>query len=166
MPATSTAVRTRLRLERMKEQYGLTEKQAQYVDLSVTEPKTSRLSRAKKAGYGTGVTKKGYRVLKSTKLTTAIVGEVRRRGNIAVEMEEMRRNPREYLKTRFVENASDPTVTAVQHASLEAVAKLDGLFTQKIEVETGEKTRALWVLDRIRQQANITLLAQPSEETS
>ena len=161
----TTAVRKRLRLEEMKSEYGLTEKQAKFVDVTVEHPELPATKRAAKAGYAKHVARtNGGRRLKVPAIQAAVTGEVRKRGNIKLEMQELAKDPRGYLKTRFVENASDPTVTSVMHASLEAVAKLDGLFTQKVEIEAGEKTRALWVLDQLRKTQAIDISAQPSEE--
>lgn len=163
--ATATSIQKRLKLEEMKEAYGLTDKQARYVDVTVEEPGLPKTKRAVKAGYTrNNAISEGGKRLESAKIKRAIVGEVRKRGNVKLEMQEMAKDPRGYLKERFIENASDPTVTSVMHASLEAVAKLDGLFTQKVEIEAGEKTRALWVLDQLRKTQAIDISAQPSEE--
>ena len=159
------STRKRLKIEEMKVEYGLTEKQARYVDESIEHPELPKSKRAARAGYGKLTAKtNGGRVLRSPTIKQAIVGEVRKRGNVKLEMQEMAKDPRGYLKERFIENAADPTVTSVMHASLEAVAKLDGLFTQKVEIEAGEKTRALWVLDQLRKTQAIEISAQPSEE--
>lgn len=161
----TTAVHKRLKLEEIKREYGLTEKQARYTEETLANPTASMSERARRAGYRkASITGDGGKVMKSDRVKRAIVAEVRKRGNVKLEMQEMAKDPRGYLKERFIENAADPTVTSVMHASLEAVAKLDGLFTQKVEIEAGEKTRALWVLDQLRKTQAIEISAQPSEE--
>lgn len=152
-------------LEEIKEEYGLTEKQARFVDATVKAPDAPIMTRAINAGYSAGsVTPNGYARLKGPKIKKAIKGRIAKRANARVELQKMEADPRLYLKERFLEHAADEKITAVQHASLDALAKMEGLYTQKIEVDVGDKTRAAWILGRIRQDIDPSILAQPSQE--
>ena len=143
----TTTDRQRIELEEIKAEHGLTEKQARFVVASVEAPEAPIMTRAKNAGYSAGsAQQRGYKHLKTPSVKGAIKATLQKRANLKLEMQKLEKDPRGYLKERFLENANDENVTAVQHASLEAIAKLDGLYTQKIEVDVGEKTRAAWVL--------------------
>ena len=158
------------RRETVKElrlEHDLSEKQANFVVETVENPTLPVLTRAKNAGYThNGAISGGYRQLKSPKVKGAIKATLQKRANLKIEMQKLEQDPRGYLKERFLENANDENITAVQHASLEAIAKLDGLYTQKIEVDMGEKTRAAWVLSRMPGGIVQGLLAQPSQENT
>lgn len=157
----------RLELEEIKAEHGLTEKQARFVQATVESPEAPVLTRALNAGYSRGAAvKASYRALRAPKLKPAIQAVMQKRGNLKLEMEKLEENPRAYLKERFLENAADEKITAVQHASLEAIAKLDGLYTQKIELDVGDKTRASWIMERLRKTDGDNLLAQPSQENT
>lgn len=161
----TTTDRQRIELEEIKADYGLTEKQARFVMATVEAPEAPMMTRAKNAGYSPGaVTPNGYSRLKQPKVKAATKAILQKRANLKLEMQKLEKDPRGYLKERFLENANDENITAVQHASLEAIAKLDGLYTQKIEVDMGEKTRAAWVLSRMPGGIVQGLLAQPSQE--
>lgn len=162
---TTITDRQRIELEEIKAEYGLTEKQARFVQATVEAPEAPVLTRAINAGYHpTGVQKNAYKSLKGTRIKGAIKGQIVKRANLKVEMQKLESDPRGYLKERFIENASDPTITAVMHASLESVAKLEGLYTTKLEVDVGEKTRAAWALSRIPQGLLDDSLANLSQE--
>lgn len=158
------------RRETVKElrlEHDLSEKQANFVIETVENPTLPVLTRAVNAGYTRGgAVSGGYRQLKSPKIKGAIKATLQKRANLKLEMQKLEKDPRGYLKERFLENANDENITAVQHASLEAIAKLDGLYTQKIEVDMGEKTRAAWVLSRMPGGIVQGLLAQPSQENT
>lgn len=157
----------RLELEEIKAEHGLTEKQARFVMATVEAPEAPILTRAQNAGYSRGgAIAHGGRALKVSKLKPAIKAVMQKRANLKLEMQKLEKDPRGYLKERFLENANDENITAVQHASLEAIAKLDGLYTQKIEVDMGEKTRAAWILSRMPGGLVHGLLAQPSQENT
>lgn len=125
------------------------------------------MTRAKNAGYSAGsAQQRGYKHLKTPSVKGAIKATLQKRANLKLEMQKLEENPRAYLKERFLENAADEKITAVQHASLEAIAKLDGLYTQKIELDVGDKTRASWIMERLRKTDGDNLLAQPSQKNT
>ena len=163
----TTTDRRRETVKELRLEHDLSEKQANFVVETVENPTLPVLTRAKNAGYThNGAISGGYRQLKSPKVKGAIKATLQKRANLKIEMQKLEQDPRGYLKERFLENANDENITAVQHASLEAIAKLDGLYTQKIEVDMGEKTRAAWVLSRMPGGIVQGLLAQPSQENT
>lgn len=162
--ATASEARQKTVAE-LRLEHDLSEKQANYVVETVERPTLPVLTRAVNAGYTPGgAVSGGYRQLKSPKVKKAIKSQMKKRANARAELQKMEADPRLYLKERFLEHAADERITAVQHASLDALAKMEGLYTQKIEVDVGDKTRAAWILGRIRQDIDPSILAQPSQE--
>ena len=162
--ATASEARQKTVAE-LRLEHDLSEKQANYVVETVERPTLPVLTRAINAGYSQGsAVPNGYARLKGPKIKKAIRAQLSKRANARAELQKMEQDPRLYLKERFLEHAADEKVTAVQHASLDALAKMEGLYTQKIEVDVGDKTRAAWILGRIRQDIDPSILAQPSEE--
>lgn len=133
---------TRARVEELKMEYGITEKQARYVDIDLRAPELPASRKALVAGYAPHVSSaKGGKVIKSTAIIKAKKGELAKQAKLAHEMAMYEANPQQYLKSKFLEHAHDPTIVANQTRALELVGKMDGAFIERIEIDPGRGLR-------------------------
>lgn len=150
------SAKDRATVDELKEKYGLTEKQARYVDIELEAPHLPRTTKGRLAGYPvTTVTTDGYRVLKSPKIIKATKAELAKKAKMAEEMAMYEANPQQYLKAKFLEHAHDPTIVANQTRALELVGKMDGAFIERIEIDPGRGMRGNLFGDFVK-KANVS----------
>lgn len=144
------------RIEELKEQYGLTDKQARYTAIKVEDPSIPNYTAGKMAGYPVGsvVAHSGNR-LKSPRILKATKAELAKKAKMAEEMAMYEANPQQYLKAKFLEHAHDPTIVANQTRALELVGKMDGAFIERIEIDPGRGMRGNLFGDFVK-KANVS----------
>lgn len=150
---------TRQRVEELKEEYGLTDRQARYVDIDLKEPDITTLDKAKLAGYTHGAAvKNGYFSLKRPKIIKAKKGELAKLAAQEKRREIYEANPKQFVENVFLEGAENPEITANQIKSAELLGKMQGIFVDRIEIDPGQSLRGKLFNDVVK-------IAKVSEET-
>lgn len=131
----------KMRIVELRNKYGLTEKQARYVDVSLENPGTPQRTKGIMAGYSpTGVQRNGYEQLNATKVRGALSEEAEKR--LAVSLKEYDRNPRRWVLENLAKHAKGETSAdeSVQVRATELIGKMTGEFKDGVVVDIGEDT--------------------------
>lgn len=147
------------RFEELKSEYGLTEKQARYVQVDLEHPELSTRQKAKLAGYAPLVEKSsGGKVLKSATIIKAKQSELAKMAKLEANRQALDANPQQFIESVFLKGVDDPEITANQIKSAENLGKLRGLYVERIEIDPGVALRSKYF-------TNLTNFANLSEET-
>lgn len=132
----------RERVEQLKEQYGLTEKQATYASITLEAPELPATTRGTMAGYPYGsATAKGGKALKVPKVKNAIRSESEKMLKAEQALKEINRDGRGWVKKTLAQHAEDPDINPNQTRAVELIGKMEGAFIERIELDAGEHTR-------------------------
>lgn len=160
------SLKDRAKISELKERYGITDKQARYVQIDLEAPELPEFTKGKIAGYTpTTLQTDNMRVIKSPKIIKAKKAELARMANIAEEVAKYEENPQQYLKTKFIEHAHDPTIVANQTRALELVGKMDGAFIERIEIDPGRGLRGNLFGDFVK-KANVSEEPETGSESA
>ncbi len=152
------SVATRQKIEELKEEYGITERQARYVKADLDYPELPRSQKAELAGYAPSAVKtQGYSRLKGTRIIKAKEGELAKMAKLEANRQALDANPQQFIESVFLKGVDDPEITANQIKSAENLGKLRGLYVERIEIDPGVALRSKYF-------TNLVNLANLSEE--
>lgn len=156
---TRLSPETRTKIERLKEEYGITEKQARYVDIDLREPGLPLQTKAAIAGYPPSTSRKGNgSVVKSPNIKRTKEAELAKMAKLEANRQALDANPQQFIESVFLKGVDDPEITANQIKSAENLGKLRGLYVERIEIDPGQSMRG-------RLFTEIVKVAKVSEET-
>lgn len=159
-------MKDRAKVSELKERYGITDKQARYVEIDLEAPELPEFTKGKIAGYTAQSLKTdNMRVIKSPKIIKAKKAELAKRAKMAEELAMYEANPQQYLKSKFLEHAHDPTIVANQTRALELVGKMDGAFIERIEIDPGRGLRGNLFGDFVK-KANVSEEPETGSESA
>lgn len=156
---TRLSPETRTKIERLKEEYGITEKQARYVQVDLEHPELPPYTKGKLAGYPEGsVRTANYKILKSPNIKRTKEAELAKMAKLEANRQALDANPQQFIESVFLKGVDDPEITANQIKSAENLGKLRGLYVERIEIDPGVALRSKYF-------TNLTNFANLSEET-
>jgi len=155
---TRLSPETRTKIERLKEEYGITEKQARYVDIDLREPGLPLQTKAAIAGYPPSTSRKGNgSVVNSPNIKRTKQAELAKMAKLEANRQALDANPQQFIESVFLKGVDDPEITANQIKSAENLGKLRGLYVERIEIDPGVALRSKYF-------TNLVNLANLSEE--
>ena len=155
---TRLSPETRTKIERLKEEYGITEKQARYVDIDLREPQLPIQTKATLAGYPPSTSRKGNgSIVKSPNIKRTKEAELAKMAKLEANRQALDANPQQFIESVFLKGVDDPEITANQIKSAENLGKLRGLYVERIEIDPGVALRSKYF-------TNLTNFANLSEE--
>lgn len=130
--------------ERIRLEYGLTQKQAGAIAAYVYGGANSMRKAIEEAGYKSSEAATG--LIASPKGSEALEAETRRKLELEQKTKrfqtELEQDARGAIKKKLVEHAEDKEVTPNQTRAVELLAKLEGLMVERVEVDPGEFFRS------------------------
>lgn len=155
---TRLSPETRTKIERLKEEYGITEKQARYVQVDLEHPELPEKNKSLIAGYAPSSHKSdGGRVLRSANIKRTKEAELAKMAKLEANRQALDANPQQFIESVFLKGVDDPEITANQIKSAENLGKLRGLYVERIEIDPGVALRSKYF-------TNLTNFANLSEE--
>lgn len=153
-----TAFANRARVEELKREYQLSEKQARYLDVDLREPALTTSEKARIAGYpeGSRVANGGAR-LRAPRIIKGKEAELAKMAKLEANRQALDANPQQFIESVFLKGVDDPEITANQIKSAENLGKLRGLYVERIEIDPGVALRSKYF-------TNLTNFANLSEE--
>lgn len=130
-----TAEQTRLR-----EEFGLTRRQAAYVEIKTQGEANSDTDAAKRAGYSSS--RMMSKVKESSRVQNALKSEIEQRLKIERLREEYKRDPKNYVEGKLLQHSEDEKITPNQTRAVELLGKMNGAFIERIEIDAGEFLRS------------------------